>query len=638
MKLKKFSLVIMAIIVVAFSANVSGGFVHAAEYGAAELNFIANGDGTTATVTGYLNPATTEHTLTIPKTVTIGGSSYTVTAIAKDAFKSALCTAVTIPDSVTAIGESAFNSCAKLVSVNISTDSGNISDCLLPPALETIGSSAFKACTKLATPIVIPSTLDTLPYGVFYDCQAIPSLTISEGVRKIEGEVFYRLGDTSKSITTITMPSTLTDYNLSAINGNYTTKLIFNTPYGSTVTFTGTSTKRGVDKWDGGTTGGCLGGSNAKNGYAYFYSESIALLKDLQKALETSFKTSYVDTYLSNNFIYGDGDDSTADTLTVGDFVYSDIVMTNNITSSATQTQDFNATLNGRAAAATELYEYSCESLIGYPQGDKTYYFAVTKVGDEAFRGDKFITNFKASDALKSLGDSVFRDTTNLVSADLGSITSLHYATFGMSRISYIVIPPSVTQISSANFPDTARKLRYIIYEGDVLPSNWIPNANSKIAGQLFGDAYIYVKKSALDAYNATNSTTYKDGDALVPTANSGVHTGNVVLKVIDENKPIVSYFQYADNYRKAFVYNPTAEDIEGIYIAADCGMESGKASKVYLNKEVIVKPGEAWCEDTAGFSPKKASSSNNPQTAVKAFFLDGYYNPMALMFETYPW
>ena len=636
MKLKKFSLVIMAIIVVAFSANVL--FVHAAEYGAAELNFIANGDGTTATVTGYSSAATTEHTLTIPKTVTIDGSSYTVTAIAKDAFKGAsLCTAVTIPDSVTAIGEAAFNSCAKLVSVNISTDSGNISDCLLPPALETIGSSAFKACTKLATPIVIPSTLDTLPYGVFYDCHAIPSLTISEGVSKIEGEVFYRLGDTSKSITTITMPSTLTDYDLSAINGNYTTKLIFNTPYGSTVTFTGTSTKRGVDKWDGGTTGGCLGGNNAKNGYAYFYSESIALLKDLQKALESSFNDLYVDTYLSNNFIYGDGDDSTVDTLTVGDFVYSDIVMTNNITSSATQTQDFNATLNGRAAAATELYEYSCESLIGYPQGDKTYYFAVTKVGDEAFRGDKFITNFKASDALKSLGDSVFRDTTNLVSADLGSITSLHYATFAASRISYIVIPASVTQISSANFPNVSTKLRYIIYEGDVLPSNWIPNNSSKIAGQLFGDAYIYVKKSALDAYNTTNSTTYKDGDTLAQTANSGVYNGNVVLKVIDENKPIVSYFQYANNYRRAFVYNPTAEDIEGIYIAADCGMEAGKASNVYLNKEVIVKPGEAWCEDTAGFSPKQASSSK-PQTAVKAFFLDGYYNPMALMFETYPW
>ena len=638
MKLKKFSLVIMAIIVVALSANVSGGFVHAAEYGAAELNFAVNGDGTTATVKGYLNPATTEHTLTIPKTVTIDGKLYTVTAIAEDAFNGASCTAVTIPDTVTTIGQSAFESCKNLVSVNISTDSGNISDCLLPPALETIGSSAFKSCTKLATPIVIPSTLDTLPYGVFYDCHAIPSLTISEGVRKIEGEVFYRLGDTSKSITTITLPSTLTDYDLSAINGNYTTKLIFNTPSGSTVTFTGTSTKRGVDKWDGGTTGGCLGGNNAKNGYAYFYSESIALLKDLQKYLKSSFKDLYVDTYLSNNFIYGDGDDSTADTLTVGDFVYSDIVMTNNIPSSATQTQDFNATLNGRAAAATELYEYSCESLIGYPQGDKTYYFAVTKVGDEAFKGDKFITNFKASDALKSLGDSVFRDTTNLVSADLGSITSLHYATFGRSRISYIVIPASVTQISSANFPDTATKLRYIIYEGDVLPSNWFPNNSSKIAGQLFGDAYIYVKKSALDAYNATNSPTYKDGDTLGPTANSGVHKGNVVLKVIDENKPIVSYFQYADNYRKAFVYNPTAEDIEGIYIAADCGMESGKASKVYLNKEVIVKPGEAWCEDTAEFSPKKASSSNNPQTAVKAFFLDGYYNPMALMFETYPW
>ena len=613
---------------------------------APDLAYTVNEDGTTATVTGYLNPVTTEHTLTIPKTVAIEGSSYTVTAIAKDAFKSALCTAVTIPDSVKSIGESAFNSCAKLVSVNISTDSGNISDCLLPPALETIGKSAFKACKLLETALVIPSTLGTVSYGAFYECVKIPSLTISEGVSKIEGEVFYRLGDTSKSITTITMPSTLTDYNLSAINGNYTTKLIFNTNPGSTVTFSGSSTKRGVNLWDG-TTGGCLGGSNAKNGYAHFYSESIALLKDLQKALESSFNTSYSDLYLNTNFIYGNGKNDGTDVISVDGYKYNNMALVYG----EELGYDFSATLIAKVDEATEAYSYSCAEPITYNQGETDYKFVVNAIGPAVFAGtssaeNAYLTSFTASDELKSVGDQAFQYCTALTECDLGDgvltvgyrafhesgvteislpsvttigekafettkyLSTVHFGNeittipgdaFKNSYISYLIIPSNVTKITS-NIPSNGgyvRKLRYIIFEGDTLPENWKPIANS-LGGQICEASYVYVKQAALDAYNATADAEDKlsDGDVIVEGKENEYKTdNNVYLKVLTD-KPIIDYLSSGTNYNKAFVYNPSSSELNGTYIMADYGSDNAKLNSAFA-VNVTVPAGGVYFEDT---------------------------------------
>jgi hypothetical protein len=71
----------------------------------------------------------------IPKTVTHGGTTYTVTTIDYFAFYncSAL-TSVTIPNSVTSIGGCAFSGCSSLMSVSI------------PNSVASIGSSAFWYC------------------------------------------------------------------------------------------------------------------------------------------------------------------------------------------------------------------------------------------------------------------------------------------------------------------------------------------------------------------------------------------------------------------------------------------------------------------------------------------------------------
>ena len=102
--------------------------------------------------------------------VTIGDS---VTSIGDSAF--AACTSltsVTIPDSVTSIGDSAFAACTSLTSVTI------------PDSVTSIGDSAFAACTSL-TLVTIGNSVESIGNYAFSDCISLTSITIPDSVTSI---------------------------------------------------------------------------------------------------------------------------------------------------------------------------------------------------------------------------------------------------------------------------------------------------------------------------------------------------------------------------------------------------------------------------------------------------------------------
>lgn len=92
-----------------------------------------------------------------------------VSSIANNAYKASDIVSVSIPESVTSIGNSAFYTCMKLKSLRIPSrvtsyayeltqNCGVLEDVQLPEGLITIGGYAFKNCYKLPK-IVLPSTL-----------------------------------------------------------------------------------------------------------------------------------------------------------------------------------------------------------------------------------------------------------------------------------------------------------------------------------------------------------------------------------------------------------------------------------------------------------------------------------------------
>ena len=109
---------------------------------------------------------------------------------------------VTIPDSVTSIGDYAFCGCTSLTSITI------------PDSVTSIGGSAFYGCTSLAS-ITIPDSVASIGDTAFRNCDGLTSITIPDSVTSIEYWTFLDC----TSLTSVTIPDSVTSIDSSAFLG-----------------------------------------------------------------------------------------------------------------------------------------------------------------------------------------------------------------------------------------------------------------------------------------------------------------------------------------------------------------------------------------------------------------------------------
>ena len=155
--------------------------------------------------------------VTIPKSVTsIGDKAFCrcenlksvtiaegVTTIGDEAFSE--CTnlqSITLPNSVTSIGWLAFSECTNLQSITI------------PDSVTNIGQSAFSSCENLQS-ITIPNSVTTIDERTFWGCKKLQSITIPDSVTRISDWAFKGC----ESLTSINIPGSVTSIDNSAFEG-----------------------------------------------------------------------------------------------------------------------------------------------------------------------------------------------------------------------------------------------------------------------------------------------------------------------------------------------------------------------------------------------------------------------------------
>ena len=85
---------------------------------------------------------------------------------------------ITIPNTVTTIGEYAFECCNSLTSITI------------PAGITSIGRSTFEDCTGLIS-VTIPDSVTVIGQEAFYRCEKLTSITIPSSVTEIGYEAFW---------------------------------------------------------------------------------------------------------------------------------------------------------------------------------------------------------------------------------------------------------------------------------------------------------------------------------------------------------------------------------------------------------------------------------------------------------------
>jgi hypothetical protein len=142
--------------------------------------------------------------------------------IPRMAFMECPLTSVTIPNSVTSIGNDAFSYCSSLTSVTIGNSVTSIDDLAFSGCyhLEKIelnckNIGGWFSHIESIKEIIIGNSVTSIERGAFYDCYGLTSVTIGNSVTSIGEQAFYNCS----GLTSVTIPNSVTSIENNAFYG-----------------------------------------------------------------------------------------------------------------------------------------------------------------------------------------------------------------------------------------------------------------------------------------------------------------------------------------------------------------------------------------------------------------------------------
>ena len=302
---------------------------------------------------------------------------------------------MTIPDSVTSIGDYGFAHCSGLTSVII----GN--------SVTSIGDSAFQYCYEL-TGIIIPDSITSIGESTFEGCSKLTSVTIPNSVTSIGAQAFRGCG-----LTSITIPDSVTSIGeyaffgcsgLTNITCNASTAptisstTFWNVKTGGTLTVPAGSI--GYDVWLG-TSDYYLGKYNWNK---------IEVLGENQVLCKYNVTDTTSATKLLNN-------DSSFDSMLIDGVEQSEVVKSYAFDTIGEHTVLF--TLKNGVTSIGNWALSDCSGLTSVTIPD-----SVTSIGVGAFSGCSRLTSITIGNSVTSIDNSAFSSCSELASITCNATTA----------------------------------------------------------------------------------------------------------------------------------------------------------------------------------------------------------------------
>ena len=441
-------------------------------------------------VVGYTRP-TEAMAIEIPSKVIIQGKEFNVTSIGVKAFNSSSTTlwkitSITIPNSITSIGENAFFYCTMLTNITIpnsviSIGSSAFHGCTgleavtLSESLIEISNSAFYNCSKLSN-IILPSNITTIGSSAFYGCK-FTSIIIPNSVKTIGENAFYigtlktvsfeensqlttLSGFQSTSLETITIPNTVTTLGQNAFSN---CSSLSNVTLNEGLLTIGSSAFQGCTRIESMTIPNTVTsiGSSAFKGCTKL--ASIVIPNSVTAIGSSAFQgCTRIESMTISNTVTSIGSSAFG-----GCTKLASIVIPNSVTSigsSAFQgcTGLTNVTLSNNMETIALTSFCGCTKLKSITIPGK-----VRSIEGEAFSGCKELTNVFISKSVENMGCGIFNgciELTDVVFEDgskleeLGSNNQYYNGVFkGCTRLTNMVLPEGLKKIAVYTFEGCTR-------------------------------------------------------------------------------------------------------------------------------------------------------------------------------------
>ena len=386
-------------------------------------------------IAGYFG--TTED-LVIPASI----QNTPVVAIGNYTFRNnAMLKTITIPDSVTSIGDSAFSGCSALESITLpfvggsksatTTDSSTVFGYIFGTSSYTGGVATKQYYSSSGSTYYIPATLksvtitgDNIPNGAFYGCSGLTNVTIGNGMTTIGDSAF----DNCDGLTSIVIPDSVTTIGNNAFRS---CDGLTSITLGNSVTTIGDW----AFSWCSNLTSITIPNSLTTISDSAFYGcskLSAVYMTDIGAWCSIHFAN-----FRSNPLYY-------AKNLYLNGELVSDMVIPDSVTSIGD-------------------YAFShCFNLTSITISD-----SITSIGDYAFSDCSGLTSIVIPDSVTTIGDSAFSHCFNLTSIVIpDSVTSIGNSAFdNCDGLTSIVIPDSVTSIGDWAFA-YCHNLKNVYYTG----------------------------------------------------------------------------------------------------------------------------------------------------------------------------